>query len=287
MENQKKDVFPPQHQNEHPGQEWMMNPVPQFDNPAYKAAGKLQGKVAIITGGDSGIGRATAIAFAKEGADVAIVYLGGNEEKDAATTEQAVVQLGRKCLRVPADLKMEGIAEQIVTQVKNTFQKIDILVNNAAIQIVQNSILDITKEQLCSTFQSNFFSYFNMTKAIIPHLPKGGTIVNTASITAFEGHPLLIDYSSTKGAIVSFTRSMAHSLVKQEIRVNAVAPGPIWTPLIVSSFSAEDVKTFGSTTPMGRAGQPCELAPAYVFLASEDSSYMTGQVLHINGGVSY
>ena len=283
MENPKKDTFAPQHQNVQPGKEAEMNPRPIFDVATYKGSDKLKNKVAIITGGDSGIGRAVAIAYAKEGADVAILYL--NENDDALETEQAVQHIGRRCLTLAYDLKEEQNARSAVEKVLQTFGKIDILVNNAGVQYPQNSILDIDKNQLLHTFESNIFSFFHLTKAVLPHLAEGSAIINTTSITAFEGHPTLIDYSATKGAILSFTRSLALSLVKQNIRVNAVAPGPIWTPLIVSSFSEEKVKTFGSTTPMARAGQPVELAPAYVFLASNDSSYMSGQVLHVNGGV--
>ncbi|HAN44574.1 MAG TPA: NAD(P)-dependent oxidoreductase [Ruminococcaceae bacterium] len=282
MDTQKKDTFPPQHQNKQPGKESEMNPRPQYDNPAYKAAGKLCGKAAVISGGDSGIGRAVAVAFAKEGADVAIVYL--NENSDADETAQAIEALGRKCLKIQADLKQEKSACDVASQVMNAFGHIDVLINNAAVQYPQNSISDITKEQLVHTFESNIFSYFYMTKAMLPHLRSGSAIVNTSSVTAFEGNETLIDYSATKGAIVAFTRSMALSLVKQNIRVNAVAPGPVWTPLIVSSFAPEHVKTFGSNTPMQRAAQPYELAPAYVFLCCDDSSNMTGQILHINSG---
>jgi len=283
MESPKKDTFPPQHQDRQPGKESEMNPRPQFDNPAYKAAGKLQDKVAVITGGDSGIGRAVAVAYAKEGADIAIFYL--NENDDANETEQAVTHIGRRCLKIQVDLKQEPDVACAVEQVIKEFGKIDILVNNAGVQYPQNSVSDISKDQLYHTFESNIFSCFYMVKAALPHLGKGSSIINTASITAFEGHPTLIDYSATKGAILSFTRSLSLSLTKQEIRVNAIAPGPVWTPLIVSSFSETEVKTFGSTTPMTRAGQPSELAPAYVFLACEDSIYMSGQVLHINGGM--
>ena len=282
MENTKKETFPEQHQNRHPGKESEMNPVPIFDNDQYKASGKLENKVAIISGGDSGIGRAVAIAFAKEGADIVIIHL--QENDDARETEKSVNHYGKKCLIIPADLKAEQASVDSVKKVIEEFGKIDILVNNAGVQYPQKSILDIPEDQMRHTFESNFFSYFYMTKAALPHMQKGSAIINTTSVTAFEGHETLIDYSSTKGAILSFTRSMALSLVKQEIRVNAVAPGPVWTPLIVSSFSAEEVKTFGSTTPMARAAQPFELAPAYVFLACNDSSFMTGQVLHINGG---
>jgi len=283
MESPKKDTFPPQHQDRQPGKESEMDPRPQFDNPAYKAAGKLQDKVAVITGGDSGIGRAVAAAYAKEGADIAIFYL--NENDDANETEQAVTHIGRRCLKIQVDLKQEPDVACAVEQVVKEFGKIDILVNNAGVQYPQNSVSDISKDQLYHTFESNIFSCFYMVKAALPHLGKGSSIINTTSITAFEGHPTLIDYSATKGAILSFTRSLSLSLTKQEIRVNAIAPGPVWTPLIVSSFSETEVKTFGSTTPMTRAGQPSELAPAYVFLACEDSIYMSGQVLHINGGM--
>ena len=282
MENPLKDTFPAQHQNRHPGKESEMNPAPVYEHASYKPAGKLEEKVAVITGGDSGIGKAVAVNFAREGADVAIVYL--KESDDARETEELVAGYGRKCLRIEADLKQESEAVKAIEMVKNKLGKIDILVNNAAVQYPQNSILDIDKNQLAHTFESNIFSYFYMTKAALPHLMAGSAIINTSSVVAPEGHPELIDYAATKGAIVTFTRSMALSLAKQNIRVNAVAPGPVWTPLIVSSFSEQKVKTFGSTVPMGRAAQPYELAPAYVFLACSDSSYITGQVLHVNGG---
>ncbi|MCL2343160.1 MAG: SDR family oxidoreductase [Firmicutes bacterium] len=282
MEKQKRDVFPEQHQTRQPGHEAEMTPAPQFDNKHYKAAAKLNGKIAVITGGDSGIGRAVAIAYAKEGADIAIVYL--QENDDARETEELIIGYGRRCLRIAADLKQEQTSAQVTEAVKSQFGGIDILVNNSAVQYPQNSILDITKDQMIHTFESNFFSYFYMTKAVLPSLSQGSAIINTASVVAFEGNPTLIDYSATKGAIISFTRSMALSLAKQEIRVNAVAPGPVWTPLIVSSASPQNVKTFGSDTPMGRAAQPCELAPVYVFLASEDATYISGQVFHVNGG---
>lgn len=282
MENIKTDTFPAQHQYRQPGKESEMNPNPQFDNPQYKSAEKLTGKVAVITGGDSGIGRAIAVCYAKEGADIAIIHL--NENDDAKLTEQAVCNYGRRCVVIPADLKQENEAVTAVKTILDKYGRIDILVNNAGVQYPQNSILDINKDQMQHTFESNIFSYFNMTKAALPHMSKGAAIINTTSVTAFEGSPTLIDYSATKGAIVSFTRSLSLSLVKQEIRVNAVAPGPVWTPLIVSSFSEESVKTFGSTVPMGRAAEPSELAPIYVFLASNDSTYITGQVFHVNGG---
>lgn len=279
---QPHNTFPPQHQNRQPGREAEMNPPPQYDNPSYKAAGKLTGKKAFITGGDSGIGRAIAIAYAKEGADVAIVHL--CENSDAQDTVRAVEALGRKCVQIQADLRTEDNAINAVNLAVTQLGAIDILINNAAVQYPQNSILDITREQLTNTFESNFFSCFYVTKAALPHLPRGGAIINTASITAFEGKPTLIDYSATKGAIVSFTRSMALSLMEMGIRVNAVAPGPVWTPLIVSSFSPEEVQTFGSTSPMQRAAQPYELAPAYVFLGCDDSSNVSGQIFHVNSG---
>lgn len=282
MNPQPHDTFPPQHQNRQPGREAEMNPPPQYDNPAYKASRKLSGKKALITGGDSGIGRAVAVAYAKEGADVAIIHL--CENSDAQETLQAVESLGGKCIAIQADLRLEENVVQSVEQAVAELGGLDILINNAAVQYPQNSILDITKEQLLTTFESNFFSCFYMTKAAIPHLSCGCVIINTASITAFEGKPTLIDYSATKGAIVSFTRSMALSLMEMGVRVNAVAPGPVWTPLIVSSFSPEEVQTFGSTSPMKRAAQPYELAPVYVFLACEDSSNISGQVFHVNSG---
>lgn len=275
-------TFPPQHQNRQPGRESEMNPLPQFDNPNYKASGKLEGKTALISGGDSGIGRAIATAYAKEGADIAFVHL--RENSDADQTIDIVTNLGRRCIKIETDLGVEQNAIDAVNQTMQEFGKIDILVNNAAVQYPQNSILDVEQQQLTQTFESNFFSCFYMTRALLPHFQQGSAIINTTSVTAFEGNPTLIDYASSKGAIVSFTRSMALSLVESGIRVNAVAPGPVWTPLIVSSFSPEKVQEFGSNTPMKRAAQPYELAPVYVFLACEDSSNITGQVLHVNGG---
>lgn len=282
MQPQPHNTFPPQHQNRQPGREAEMNPPPQYDNPGYRAAGKLSGKRALITGGDSGIGRALAVTYAKEGADVAIVHL--CENSDAQQTVQAVENLGRKCIAIQTDLRLPENAAQAVAQAVAQLGGIEILINNAAVQYPQNSILDITEKQLSDTFESNFFSCFYMTKAALPHLCNGCVIINTASITAFDGSPTLIDYSATKGAIVSFTRSMALSLMEMGIRVNAVAPGPVWTPLIVSSFSPEEVQTFGSTSPMQRAAQPYELAPIYVFLACEDASNISGQVFHVNSG---
>ncbi|MFD1176840.1 SDR family oxidoreductase [Paenibacillus puldeungensis] len=279
---QSKQTMPPQHQNQQPGIEAQMHPQPQYEG-NYKAAGKLQGKVAIITGGDSGIGRAIAVAYAKEGTDVSIVYL--SEHSDAEKTKQEVEQEGRRCLLIAGDIGVEAFATQIVKQTMDFFGRIDILVNNAAEQHPQQDITAITAQQLERTFRTNLFSMFYLTKAVLPHLKKGSTIINTTSVTAYKGNPQLLDYSATKGAIVSFTRSLSMNLIGNKgIRVNAVAPGPIWTPLIPSTFDQQQVAEFGGTTPMQRPGQPEEVAPAYVFLASDDSSYMSGQVLHINGG---
>lgn len=275
-------MFPAQHQDQQPGRESLMNPKPVAEDEAYLASAKLNGKVAIISGGDSGIGRAVAIAYAKEGADVVIAHL--NEHDDANETKARIEQLGHRCLVLVGDIGDEVFCQEIINQTMQTFGKIDILVNNAGEQHPQNSLLDVTTVQLERTFRTNIFSYFFLTKAALPYLKSGSVIINTASITAYEGHDQLIDYSASKGAVVSFTRSLSESLCKMGIRVNGVAPGPIWTPLIPASFAADQVATFGSTTPMKRAGQPKELAPAYVFLASADSSYMSGQMLHINGG---
>lgn len=275
-------TFPKQHQDTMPGIECVMNPLPIFDNPDSLPSNKLKDKVAIITGGDSGIGRAISVLFAKEGADIAIVYL--NEREDAMTTKSLVESYGRRCITIEGDLKNEPFSSFIVDTVLNTLDKIDILVNNAGMQIVQNSILDIPSSQLKETFETNIFSMFYLTKAVLPHLKPYSSIINTSSVTAFKGKQNLIDYSSSKGAVVSFTRSLALSLADLKIRVNSVAPGPIWTPLIPSTFSEEDVETFGTDVPLKRAGQPFEVAPAYLYLASDDSRYVTGQILHINGG---
>jgi len=275
-------TFPPQHQNQQPGVESAMNPKPQSEDSAYKPAGKLTGKTVLITGGDSGIGKAVAITYALEGADVAIVYL--NEHEDAKDTKQRIEQIGRACQLIAGDITDEQFCQQAVEGTVQQFGKLDILINNAAEQHPQNSIKDITAEQLERTFRTNVFSCFYLIKAALPHMKKGSSIINTTSITAYKGSEQLIDYSATKGALVSLTRSLSMSLAKQGIRVNAVAPGPIWTPLIPSTIDADKVSTFGSDTPMQRPGQPEELAPSYVFLASDDSSYMSGQVLHINGG---
>jgi NAD(P)-dependent dehydrogenase (short-subunit alcohol dehydrogenase family) len=275
-------VFPSQHQNRQPGFEYLMNPRPIYENPTYLGSGKLKNKVAIVTGGDSGIGRAVAIAFAKEGADLAIAYL--DEHQDAAETKQIISNLGRHCLPIAVDLRKEKSCHYVVEATLKTFGRLDILVNNHGVQYHQKSIMDITKEQLMNTFQTNIISFFYMTKAVLPHLTTGCSIINTTSDTAFSGSSFMIDYTATKGAIVSFTRSLSLSLANQGIRVNAVAPGPIWTPLIPSAFTAEEVTTFGTEVPMRRPGQPFELAPAYVLLASDDSSYISGQILFVNGG---
>ncbi|PLS15498.1 NAD(P)-dependent oxidoreductase [Bacillus sp. M6-12] len=274
--------FPAQHQNRQPGLESEMNPKPESVKPDYKGSGKLKGKTAIITGGDSGIGKSVAIYFAKEGANVVIVYL--DEHDDAGKTKSLIEQEGQKCLLIAGDIGQEAFSREIVEKTINEFGSIDILVNNAAEQHPQENFLDITGEQMERTFRTNIFSIFYLTRAVLPHLKKGSSIINTASITAYEGNPQLIDYSSTKGAIVSFTRALSNSISKDGIRVNGVAPGPIWTPLIPSTFPEDKVAKFGTDTPMGRAGQPEELAPAYVFLASDDSSYISGQMIHINGG---
>ena len=259
-----------------------MKPRPKAEDQSQRGSGKLQGKVAIITGGDSGIGRAVAVAFAKDGADVSVVYL--EEHKDAKETEQLVEQHGRKCLLIDGDVGDEKFCAKVVDQTLNEFGKIDILVNNAAEQHPQDSIEKISATQLERTFRTNVFAYFFLTKVAMKHLKKGAVIINTTSVTAYKGSPKLLDYSSTKGAIVAFTRSLSQALADKEIRVNGVAPGPIWTPLIPSTFPADEVATFGTDVPLGRPGQPEEVAPSYVFLASDDSSYMTGQILHPNGG---
>jgi NAD(P)-dependent dehydrogenase (short-subunit alcohol dehydrogenase family) len=264
-----------------PGLEEKMEPRPVSLKP--QPSKKLKGKVALITGGDSGIGRAVALLFAQEGADIAISYL--KEQTDAETVKTTIEEeFSQKCLLIPGDIRKERQCEKIVAQTIKTFGRLDILVNNAATQTEQKSLTDIDDEQLYETFETNIFSMFRITRFALPHLKKGSCIINTTSVTAYRGSPSLIDYSATKGAIVTFTRSLAHSLVDKGIRVNGVAPGPIWTPLIVGSFDKKKVATFGSDVPLKRAGEPAEVAPCYLFLASEDASYMTGQVLHPNGG---
>lgn len=276
--------FPPQHQPMQPGLETLMEPKPIFDNPAYVGTGKLKDKVALVTGGDSGIGRAVCVAFAKEGADIAIVYF--NEHEDANNTKRYIEALGRKCMLMAGDLRDEAFCRQTVENTVSSFGRLDVVANNAGVQFPQNSLADISTEQLETTFRVNIFAMFHVIKAALPHLKAGGTIINTTSINAYIGNELLIDYSATKGAIVSFTRAMARSLVSQGVRVNGVAPGPIWTPLQPASWPADYVTTLGSDTPMKRSGQPFELAPTYVYLASDDSSYVTGQILHVDGGAS-
>lgn len=275
-------TLPPQEQVLQPGRQTEMTPPPRSGEDRYLAAGKLKDKCAIITGGDSGIGRAVAIAFAKEGADLLISYL--DEHRDAEDTRKLVEAEGRKCVLVPGDIADEAHCEAIVSQALDELGRIDILINNAAEQHVVKQMEDIDTAQLERTFRTNFFGMFLLTRAALPHLRKGSAIVNTTSVTAYRGSPGLIDYSATKGAIVAFTRSLSKSLAERGIRVNAVAPGPIWTPLIPASFDAEEVSTFGADTPLGKPGQPEEVAPCYVLLASQDGSYMTGQVLHPNGG---
>src|SRR5438552_10712108 len=277
-----KKILPPQHQDRQPGREHEMKPRPRAEDEKHRGSGKLRNKVAIITGGDSGIGRAVAIAFAKEGVDVSVVYL--EEHKDAKETRRLVEEEGRKCLLIAGDVGQEEFCRKAVEQTVYEFGRLNVLVNNAAEQHLKDSIEKITEKQLERTFRTNIFSMFFMTKAALKHFKNGRNIINTASVTAYQGSPHLLDYSSTKGAIVAFTRSLAQALAKKKIRVNAVAPGPIWTPLIPSTFPAKEVATFGSDTPLGRAGEPEEVATCFVFLASEDSSYMTGQVLHPNGG---
>ncbi|MBI6874525.1 SDR family oxidoreductase [Clostridium aciditolerans] len=275
-------TFPPQHQPVQPGLEYLMFPRPIFNDPDYTGSGKLKNKVALITGGDSGIGRAVSLAFAKEGADIVIVYL--NEHIDARETKSLVEAQGRKCILIAGDLREESFCKKIVEDTLCAFGHLDILVNNAGVQFPQISLENITSEQLEATFRTNIFPMFYVTKAALPHLKKGSAIINTASVTAYRGAELLIDYSSTKGAVVSFTRSLALSLVSKGIRVNGVAPGPTWTPLQPASYPAWYVAFFGSNTPMKRAAQPVELAPTYVYLASNDSTYVTGQILHVDGG---
>jgi NAD(P)-dependent dehydrogenase (short-subunit alcohol dehydrogenase family) len=281
-QEQSKQQRPAQQQDQQPGRESEMRPRPRAVDSTYRGSDRLRDKVALITGGDSGIGRAVAAMFAKEGADVAIVYL--EEHGDAEETQRMVEQAGRRCLRIAGDVGDEKFCQRAVEQTVQQFGRLDILVNNAAEQHPQDSITKISSEQLERTFRTNMFAMFYLTKAALPHLKEGSTIINTASVTAYRGSPQLLDYSATKGAIVAFTRSLAQSLIKQGIRVNAVAPGPIWTPLIPSTFPPDKVKSFGSDVPMQRAGEPEEVAPCYVFLASDDSSYIAGQVLHPNGG---
>lgn len=273
---------PAQEQSRQPGRESEMTPQPKSEDQKHHGTGKLNRKVALITGGDSGIGRAVAISFAREGADIAIAYL--EEHNDAEETQRLVEQEGRRCVRIPGDVGYHEHCLHAVDSVLRELGRLDILVNNAAQQQPQDSLDKITPTQLERTFRTNIFSYFFMAQAALPHLSEGASIINTTSVTAYKGSSHLLDYASTKGAIVAFTRSLSLALAEQKIRVNAVAPGPIWTPLIPSTFPPERVATFGSDVPLKRAGQPEEVAPSYVFLASDDASYITGQVLHPNGG---
>jgi NAD(P)-dependent dehydrogenase (short-subunit alcohol dehydrogenase family) len=278
-----KPPLPRQHQ-ESPGLESEVHPRPKYEAPGYKAAGKLEGKVALITGGDSGIGRAVAVMYAREGADIAIVYL-PEEESDAEETQEAIESAGAHAVLIPGDVTDREFCNEAVEQTVNELGRLDILVNNAAFQKNQESIDDVTEEQWDKTFRTNIYGYFYMVKAALPKMKQGSCIINTGSITGLEGESTLLDYASTKGAIHAFTKSLAQNLVEKKIRVNAVAPGPVWTPLNTAAKEAEDVEKFGQDTPMGRPGQPEEIAPIYVFLASNaDSSYITGEVISLLGG---
>jgi NAD(P)-dependent dehydrogenase (short-subunit alcohol dehydrogenase family) len=277
----KEEQQPQQHQ-ERPGAESKMTPEPIYDYPEKKGSGKLEGKVALITGGDSGIGRAVAVLFAKEGADIAIAYW--NEDNDAEVTKESVTEYGRQCLTISGDIANPKVPEDIVQQTIDMFGRIDVLVNNAALHWEASTLEELSDEQLLRTYEVNLFSQFRVTRAALSHLQEGSAIICTTSVTAYRGSKEMIDYASTKSAIVGFIRSLAQNLVEKKIRVNGVAPGPIWTPLIVSSKSPEDVAKFGSDVPMKRVGQPAEVAPAFLYLACDDSSYVTGQVIHVNGG---
>ncbi|MGJ8550420.1 SDR family oxidoreductase [Winogradskyella wichelsiae] len=274
-----KKEFPEQNQTQ-PGKAHKMNPEPTLMRPSYKGSDKLKDKVALVTGGDSGIGASTVLHFAKEGAHIVLVYL--EETKDAQSIKAEVEQMGSKCLLIKTDLSHEVNCIHCLQACIEEYGQLNIVVNNAAMQFPQDSLLDITKKQLHKTFETNIYPYFYLTKAALEYLTEGDTIINTSSVTAYRGSEHLVDYASTKGAIVGFTRSLSAQLASKKIRVNGVAPGPIWTPLIPSSF--DDISDFGQDTPLGRAGQPSEVGPAYVFLASEDSSYITGQFIHVNGG---
>ena len=274
--------FPPQHQDTQPGMEYLMTPRPIFNNPYYRGSGKLINKVAIITGGDSGIGRAVAVGFVKEGATVVIAYY--NEHKDAEETKDFIERLGGTCLLLAGDIKDTNFCDKIVDETMKKFGRIDILVNNSGVQYQQKSLLDITDEQFDLTMKTNIYSMFYLTKRALKHMKPGASIINVTSITTFQGEPELIDYVTSKGAIVGFTRSLATNLAAKNIRVNAVSPGVFWTPLQPACWEAEKIPTLGSDAPMGRAGHPYEIAPLFIYLASSDSSYVTGQVMHINGG---
>jgi NAD(P)-dependent dehydrogenase (short-subunit alcohol dehydrogenase family) len=273
---------PRQHQDQQPGKREAMTPPPHDCATGYHGSGKLAGKVALVTGGDSGIGRSVAVSFAKEGATVAIIYL--DEDRDAGEAKRLVEEQGVQSFLLAGDVSDEKFCREAIEKTLAKFGRLDILVNNAGVQFPDKDFVDIDVDQLERTFRINIFAMFHLTRHALPHLQKGAAIINTASITAFAGNPKLTDYSSTKGAIVSFTRSLAKSLVSDGIRVNAVAPGPVWTPLIPSSFEAEDVAKFGAGNPMGRAAKADEISPSYVFLAAQDSAFITGQVIHVNGG---
>lgn len=273
---------PPEHQDSQPGIQKDMQQQPRSENPDQKPSGRLAGRVALITGADSGIGRAVAVAFAKEGAKIASVFL--SEHQDAKDTQKLVEAEGADYIGWAGDLGDENFCQEVVQNVISKYGQLDILINNAGEQFPKDNLEDITSDQLTRTFESNVFSMFYLTAAAIGHLKKGGSIINTSSVTAYKGNPKLLDYSSTKGAIVAFTRSLSQNLASKGIRVNSVAPGPVWTPLIPSTFPPNAVKEFGKDVPLGRPGQPEEVAPAYVFLASDEASYITGQVIHVNGG---
>jgi len=282
MENMEIDAKP-QHQDAQPGLEYEMDPKPIYIRESYKGADKLLDKVALITGGDSGIGRAISVHYAREGADVAMIYH-PREERDAQETKRLVEAEGRKCLLLPGDLKQLSFIREAVGKVLSTFKRINILVNNAANHVEQKEFVGITDQQMRETFELNILAMFRLTKNVLPHMQAYDSIINTTSVVSYRGSEALIDYAATKGAVTSFTRSLSQNMVDRGIRVNAVAPGPIWTPLIVATKSPEEVAEFGQDVPLKRPGQPAELAPAYVFLASEDASYFTGQVIHVNGG---
>ena len=282
--NQYPDSPPTQTQAHQPGVQTKMTPEPEIIKASHRGSDKLKDKVALISGGDSGIGRSVAVLFAREGADVVIAYL--EEDQDAQDTKTLVEKEGRRCLLVQCDLQNKDEVDQLVEKALSEFQHINILVNNAGVQYPQKYLTDITQQQLFKTFETNIFAMFYLTQAVLPYLKEGDSIISTTSITSYQGHDQLIDYASTKGAITTFIRSLSINLLKNKtgIRVNGVAPGPIWTPLIPSSFDEEQVEKFGQDTPMGRMGQPSEVAPAYLFLASDDASYISGQVIHVNGG---
>jgi len=278
-----KVEFPPQEQEVQPGMEYLMNPRPIFDNPNYKPSGKLKNKVAIITGGDSGIGRAVAVAYIKEGAKVVLPYY--NEHRDAQETKEYIEKLGGTCMLLSGDIKDKNFCDYIINETLRCFGKIDILVNNAAVQFQQKSLLDISDEQFDYTMKTNIYSIFYLTKRALKYMCPGASIINVSSVTTFYGEPELIDYVTSKGAIIGFTRSLATNLADKNIRVNAVAPGYFWTALQPACWEKEKIPTLGADAPMKRAGQTYELAPTFVFLASDDSSYVTGQTMHINGGL--